>query len=938
MSVDTISGFNFDEIFATLPIGVYICDAPDGSLRFWNRRAVELWGREPVRGDPQQRFCGSLRLFQLDGTPLAHASGPMADALRSGEPHTGHVVIERPDGSRVTVRVRITPLRDANGRHTGSVNFFQDITDQQRADEALRLSEARYRGIVEDQPDLVCRFRPDGTLTFANEAYCSYFGIPRPEVAGQRYLPIVHPDDLPRVQAQVATLSPSNPVVFIENRVRRADGAFRWTEWSNRALYDDRNSVVELQSAGRDVTERKQAEEDAARLAAIVTSAETAIYAMTLDGIITSWNRAAERMLGYSAAEAIGRPIEFVVPEDRMDEASDVRARVCRGDTIEQLETCRRSRHGTNVPVALTASPIREANGRISGISIIARDITAQKQTEQNLQHHLRTLERFYRLADTIARADGLIEVCEAAVDAIVDIAGAQRASVLVFDEHGVMRFKAWRGLSEAYRTAVDGHSPWTPDVRDPSPLVVEDVLTDPAAGALRDVIAGEGIRALAFTPLVYRGRLLGKFMLYQDAPHRFSDDELQLAGTIAHHVAFGVARAQADAGIADALNRERIARTEADAARAEAERVSAAKDEFLAMLAHELRNPLAVIATAIAVLEHTPPADPSFDRSQMAIRRQTDHLSRLLDDLLDVARITKGQIPLHKTDLDLRTVVDLGVESHRHRLDAKAQQLRVSVPNHPVIVRGDSVRLQQVFGNLLNNATKYTDAGGAIGVVLEIEENTAVLRVRDNGAGIPPDRIEWIFELFTQASPTLARTEGGLGVGLTVSRRLVELHGGRIRAVSDGPGRGAEFIMDMPLAASAVRPAGRTAVALPVAPRRVLVIEDHDDGREMLVSALRLYGHEVFEAANGRDGIEQAARHSPDVVLVDIGLPDIQGYEVARVLRRNGASSTRIVALTGYGGPLDRARSKEAGFDAHLLKPIEPGRLVGVLDGLVTS
>ena len=218
-----------------------------------------------------------------------------------------------------------------------------------------------------------------------------------------------------------------------------------------------------------------------------------------------------------------------------------------------------------------------------------------------------------------------------------------------------------------------------------------------------------EGIRALGFIPLVYHGRLLGKFMLYYARPHRFSVEELRLAGTIAHHVGFGIARAQADAEVANALHRERVARAEADAARGQAERASQAKDEFLAMLAHELRNPLGVIATALAVLESTLPSDPRYSRSQAAIRRQTEHLARLLDDLLDVARVTKGEIHLHRTPQDLRATIEHGVENQRSFIEQKTQSLLLDISNEPVVVMGDPVRLQQVFGNILNNAAKYT-------------------------------------------------------------------------------------------------------------------------------------------------------------------------------------------------------------------------------------
>jgi signal transduction histidine kinase len=561
-----------------------------------------------------------------------------------------------------------------------------------------------------------------------------------------------------------------------------------------------------------------------------------------------------------------------------------------------------------------------------------------QTPEDQQLQAPPDVIERLYRLADRVGRAGGLDDICEAALDAIVQIVGVERASILMFDDRQVMRFRAWRGLSDAYRAAVDGHSPWTPDVRDPLPIVVEDVLTDDSLAAFRGTFHSEGIRALGFIPLMYYGRLLGKFMLYHARPHHFSVEEVRLAGTIAHHVGFGIARAQADAEVAHALQRERVARAEADAARAQAERASQAKDEFLAMLAHELRNPLGVIATALAVLEGTVPSDPQYSRSRAAIRRQTDHLARLLDDLLDVARVTKGEIHLQRVPQDLRVTVENGVEDQRSFIEQKKQSLFLDIPREPVIAMGDPVRLQQVFGNILNNAAKYTPVGGTISVALAAQDGYARLRVRDNGAGIAPEQLEWIFDLFAQANPTLARTEGGLGVGLTVARQLVELHGGRVHAASEGFGRGAEFIVELPLVEPkaittddpAIAHTGRTT-------KRILVIEDNDDAREMLAGALRLRGHEVFEAHTGRTGIEQARLHPVDVVLVDIGLPDILGYEVAKELRSSADPDVRFIAITGYGAAADRARSRASGFHAHLLKPIDPVRLAGMLENLTS-
>jgi PAS domain S-box-containing protein len=672
--------------------------------------------------------------------------------------------------------------------------------------------------------------------------------------------------------------------------------------------------------------------DDTARLAAIVAGADDAIVGKTLEGVITSWNRAAELMFGYTAAEAVGRNITLIVPPDRLHEERDILARLARGEAIHHFETERVARDGRRLQVSLTVSPIRDPQGRVIGASKIARDISRAKADEQKLRTTVATLEALYRLADEIGRAQDREGVCEAAVEAIVSGMRVDRASVLAFDHTAAMRFVASRNLSDAYRRAVDGHSPWSSDTRDAAPILVADLLTDDRMAGLRDVIAAEGIRALAFIPLLDQGQLLGKFMTYYDTPHDFSDDEVRLAVTIARHVAFGLRRVHAEATVRQLFERERGARQEADAARSQAERASQAKDEFLAMLSHELRNPLGVIVNAVSVMQ-AGAAAPEQDRKALdMIGRQGQHLAHLIDDLLDVARISSGRIELARETVDLRDAVRLALEAHRHQADGKDQQLEGEAPAEPLVVQGDPVRLQQVLGNLLNNATKYTPPGGRITVLVERDGEHGLLRVRDNGAGIPGERLEEVFDLFVQANPTLARTEGGLGIGLTLVKRVVELHGGTVKAFSAGPGRGAEFTVRLPLAPAAAVAAAPPPRAPAAGGRRVLVIEDHDDGREGLVMLLQLHGHDVLQAASGKEGIALACRERPQVALVDIGLPDVDGYEVARRLRGALGDQVTLVAVTGYGQPRDRTLAAEAGFDTHLVKPIDSGLLAAAL------
>jgi signal transduction histidine kinase/CheY-like chemotaxis protein len=531
------------------------------------------------------------------------------------------------------------------------------------------------------------------------------------------------------------------------------------------------------------------------------------------------------------------------------------------------------------------------------------------------------TLHALYRVADLVSRVHEPAAIYKPAVEAMIAATGADRASLLVLDEDGVMRFRAWHGLSDGYRAAVDGHSPWAPDSRDPAPLLIPDVAADRSLGPLQDVVLAEGIRALGFIPVGHHGRLLGKFMVYYDEPHEFSDLELKVAAMVAHYVAFGLDRVRAEAEISELLARERAARHEAEAA-------NHAKDDFLAMLSHELRNPLNAIVHAVSVMDRA--GDPVPARAQELIRRQTGHLARLLDDLLDAARVGRGHLEIRPEPVDVRSPARLAVEKLAHRFQEKRQTLHVSLPEQPVMVKGDPTRLQQVVANLLDNASKYTPAGGTIWLLGAVEDGEAVLTVRDTGPGIPADRLRSIFDPFTQINPTLARTSGGLGIGLSLVKRIVDLHRGVVEARSDHAG--ATFTVRLPIVAEI--PAVPPEPEPPRAPvgRRVVVVEDNDDGREALCMALAARGVAVESASAGREGIELVLRGRPDFVLVDIGLPDLDGYEVARTLRRRLGPGVKLVALTGYGQEADRARSSAAGFDLHLVKPVSPDAVVRLL------
>jgi signal transduction histidine kinase/CheY-like chemotaxis protein len=362
-------------------------------------------------------------------------------------------------------------------------------------------------------------------------------------------------------------------------------------------------------------------------------------------------------------------------------------------------------------------------------------------------------------------------------------------------------------------------------------------------------------------------------------------------------------------------------------------------KDEFLATLAHELRNPLAPIRSAVAVLRSFAVSDADRLEAQLIIERQVSQMARLIDDLLDVSRITAGKLPLRKRQLGLADVINLATATVQPHIDEHHHRLVVSLPNEHIVVDADEARLSQVFANLLHNACKYTEDGGEILITAALPNESEVeIAVRDNGIGIPPEFLPRLFQKFSQVAPALERSQGGLGLGLALVQGIVSLHDGRVEARSAGVGRGSEFIVRLPVVA--VRPAvvepanpGMEQTPRHLVSRRVLVVDDNQDSAESLALLLRLGGHLVETAHDGEAALEAAERFQPDAILLDLGMPRLNGYEVCERIRARGwGQSILMVAQTGWGQAQDRARTLEAGFDAHLTKPIDPEMVLEML------
>ena len=424
--------------------------------------------------------------------------------------------------------------------------------------------------------------------------------------------------------------------------------------------------------------------------------------------------------------------------------------------------------------------------------------------------------------------------------------------------------------------------------------------------------------------PLVGLDRVLGVLFVSHPDMNAYADDDLRLLSIVGSQIAAYLTACQLH-------EQDRQVVTEHEAARTTAEAESRAKDEFLAMLAHELRNPLMAVRIAMQTILGQAQRDPIVQRARNVAERQVKHLMRLVDDLVDVSRLTRGKIELHKESVTLQMIVAAALETTRGFIDARRHVESVSLPDEPLWFEADPVRITQVLENLLDNAAKYTPQGGEISVTGYHEGADVVLRLRDTGIGISPELLPRVFDLFAQAEPPMARSEGSLGVGLTLARTLVELHQGTITADSEGPGLGSEFVVRLPIGAPIERPR-RDDRRAAVPARHILIVEDDHNVRKALRRMLELGGHRVEVAGDGPGAVDLALAAPPEVAFLDIGLPGFDGYEVGRRIRAALGSRVLLVAVTARGEAEDRRRSSDAGFDAHLVKPVSREDLTRLL------
>ncbi|HTM56835.1 MAG TPA: ATP-binding protein [Candidatus Udaeobacter sp.] len=642
------------------------------------------------------------------------------------------------------------------------------------------------------------------------------------------------------------------------------------------------------------------------------------------DGIILRANNAELELLGYSAAEYVGHPItEFHADRDVID---DILRRQSRGETIRDLEARMRCKDGSIKHVLIDSSVMWE-DGRFIHTRSFTRDVTSKRRSEQRIV----TQDSVTR---ALAESDNLKDAAREVLRVIGEHHQWDIGAVWYVDhQDDVLRCtEIWCQPSTRVPEfeALCLRSTFLPGVGLPGRVWqsaraqwIPDVALDgnfPRAAAA----SSEGLHGGFAFPIVLSGRVLGVVEFFSLQIRSPDADLMQMMTAVGSQFGQFIERKHAE------LAQARLLESLKEADRR--------KDEFLAMLAHELRNPLAPIRNAAQVFRAKAPPIPELLWSTEVIDRQVHQMTRLIDDLLDVSRITRGTIALRRKSVDVASVVNTAVESARALIEKWGHHFTVVIPPEPIHVDADADRLAQVLLNLLNNAAKYTDHGGRISLTVEAPNGQVVIRVRDTGIGIPAEMLSRIFDMFTQVDHSLERSEGGLGLGLTLVQRLVEMHGGSVVARSEGRGKGSEFMITLPLAreVAAGRPAGAAGDAEPTPPpRRILVVDDNRDAADSLGLLLRIMGNEVQMAHDGLEAVGAAAAFRPDVVLLDIGLPKLNGYEVARRIREQEGGEKRIlIAVTGWGQDDDRQRSRDSGFDHHMTKPVELAALTRLLRG----
>lgn len=845
---------------------IFVWDMETGIVE-WNRGCEELYGY--ARPEVLGRSSHDLLKTQH---PIPYAK--FEAQLLTSSSWSGELYHTTKGGRQIIVESR-HQLLELDGRRL-VLEINRDITERKQTEESLRRSEARYRLLHEGMRDAYVEVFMDGRIRDCNEVYCQLVGYTRPELQTMTYVDLTprcwHAMEAAVVETQIL---PHGYSEVYEKEYRRKDGTLVPIELRTILVRDANGHPESMWATIRDISERKKSDaalrDSELRYRSLADATSAATWRCSPSGLFSEPQPEWMSFTGQTEEECLGDGwIKAIHPDDLAMLMSKWRDTVaCAG--LYATEYRVRRHDGQWRWINVQAAPVRDAGGKIVEWFGMDFDITERKQAELDLRESRRQL--------VMALEAGQLGFWDWDIPSGRVRFGGCWAAMLGYDD-----------------SEIEPHAHfWEKLVHPDEKESVVSTLSNHLAGRTEFYECEHRMRHKngSWRWILDRGQVVER-----DAEAR----PLRAIGT----------------------HSDVTARHEAEVALQEADR---RKDEFLATLAHELRNPLAPISNGLHILQRPGIDGVTVDKIHKMMDRQIKHMVRLVDDLMEVSRITRGKIELRKERIDLAEVLQSAIETSRPVINAARHRLDVELSAEPLFLDADKVRLTQVIANLLNNAAKYTHEGGRIWLSTRRDESNALISVRDNGMGIPADMLPKVFDLFTQVGRTYHRSQGGLGIGLTLVRHLVALHGGSVEANSEGVGKGSEFAVRLPAIESArPRDGGKEGEqAETIATRRILVVDDNPDIADSLAMLLKQLGAEVAIANGGPSALETLPIFRPSVVLLDIGMPGMDGFEVARHIRQQpGGRDIALIALTGWGQEQDRRQSRDAGIDHHLVKPVD--------------
>ena len=795
--------------------------------------------------------------------------------------------------------------------------------------------------VVQSSDDAIVSKDLNGIVTSWNLAAERMFGYTAAEAVGRSIRMIIPADRQSEEDVVLARIRGGQAVAHFETVRQRKDGTLIPISLTVSPIFDDAGNVVGASKIARDISDRKRADVVGRRLAAVIESSDDAIITKNLDSIITSWNRAAERMFGYTEAEAIGRSIRILIPENLQSEEDMVLAKIRAGEAVEHYETTRQRKDGSLLSISLTVSPIRDDEGVVVGASKIARDITERARLQAAASEQAQITAKIGEVGATVASTLERDAIVQKVTDTATELTHAEFGAFFynVVDPQGdaFMLYTLSGAPKEAFAnfphpraTAVFG-----PTFRGEGSVRLDDVTADPRYGKSAPYFGMPPghlpVRSYLAVPVKgVSGGVLGGLFFGHSQAGVFTEQHARLAEGIASwaSVALENARLYVDA-----------------------QEANRTKDEFLAVLSHELRTPLNAILGYARLLRGGILTGEKADRGLETLERNATWLTQIVEDVLDVSRIISGKIRLDVQPVSLPLIVDNAVATVQPAADAKGVRLQSIIDPGVSPVSGDPDRLQQVVWNLVSNAVKFTPKNGRVQVRLERVNSNVEIAVSDTGIGIRPDFLPYVFERFRQAEAGTTRKTGGLGLGLAIVRHIVEMHGGTVDASSAGEGKGATFRVRLPVMIVQVqepearREHPRTERVQPLTGLgdlrgiRVLAIDDEEDALTLLRTVLESAGAEVTTVASPLAALESIAATRPHVLVIDLGMPEMDGFELIARVRASADPQIRDVpaaALTAFARSEDRTKALRSGFEMHLAKPVDPGELVASVATLV--